>query len=121
MRRRALLTGGALFVLAGAILWIVRATLAENLVNDQLEQRDVAASYRIESIGPRTQRLADVVIGDPKNPDLIARMVEIDVCERGRIAGKQKVSHVSWRRTLRVGVAIVTAAFRARFQSAPRS
>lgn len=78
-RRRTLLTGSALVILASVILWAVRTPLAENLVNDQLQQRDVTASYRIAAIGPRTQRLTDVVIGDPKRPDLVARTVELDV------------------------------------------
>lgn len=79
-RRRGawLLTGGALLVSGGA-LWLLRAPLADNLVADELRDRDVAAAYRIDAIGPRTQRLVDVVIGDPQRPDLVARTVEIDV------------------------------------------
>ena len=45
-----------------------------------------------------------------------ARIVEIPVRERGRLAGEQKVSHVSWRRTLSVGLNIIGAGFRARFR-----
>ena len=48
-----------------------------------------------------------------------ARIVEIPVRERGRIAGQQKVSHVSWRHTLAVAARIVAAGFRARFVSYP--
>ena len=44
-----------------------------------------------------------------------ARIVELPVGERGRVAGEQKVSHVSWRHTLAVGLKIVAAGFRARF------
>ena len=44
-----------------------------------------------------------------------AKIVEIPVAERGRVAGKQKVSHVSWRRTLSVGMKILAAGFRTRF------
>lgn len=40
---------------------------------------------------------------------------EVPVRERRRVAGEQKVSHVSWRRTLSVAVQIVAAALRTRF------
>jgi len=42
---------------------------------------------------------------------------EIPVRERGRLAGEQKVSHVSWRHTLAVGSKIIAAGLRARFAS----
>ncbi len=44
---------------------------------------------------------------------------EIDVTENPRIAGEQKVSHVSWRRTLQVGGQILAAGWRARRRSLP--
>lgn len=50
-----------------------------------------------------------------------ARVVEIPVRERGRIAGEQKVSHVSWRHTLAVGLKIVAAGFRARVAGGRRA
>ena len=43
-----------------------------------------------------------------------APIVEISVRERERIAGQQKVSRVSWRRTLSIGLKILAAGFRAR-------
>jgi hypothetical protein len=50
-----------------------------------------------------------------------AAICEIPVGERRRIAGKQKVSGVTWRRTLAIGCQIVAAGHRARriFQSVP--
>ena len=44
-----------------------------------------------------------------------AKIVEIPVCERPRIAGEQKVGRVSWARTLSVGMKIATAGIRSRF------
>jgi len=44
-----------------------------------------------------------------------AHIAEVPVRERGRIAGQQKVSRVSWQRTLSVGLQITAAAFRTRF------
>jgi Glycosyl transferase family 2 len=42
-------------------------------------------------------------------------IAEIAVCERGRLAGEQKISHVSWRHTLSVGRKIMAAGWRTRF------
>ncbi len=61
------------------VAWWQRNNIAERLVADQLKKYNVKASYRIEDIGLRTQRLRDVVIGDPANPDFVAKSVEIDV------------------------------------------
>ncbi len=62
-----------------AIVWWQRVNIAERLIRDQLAETDVRASYKIEDIGFRTQRLTNVVIGDPANPDLTARLVEINL------------------------------------------
>jgi hypothetical protein len=48
---------------------------------------------------------------------LRARIREIPVRERPRLAGEQKVSRVSWARTLRIGLQIIAAGFRARFRN----
>lgn len=66
-----------LLVLLFAALW-QRTDIADRFVKRQLEQYDVRARYEIEDIGFRTQRLRNVVLGDPANPDLTARTVEID-------------------------------------------
>jgi translocation and assembly module TamB len=78
-RRRGWLFAAGAIGAIGAALWFLRAPLADNIVEDQLDSRGVRASYRIEAIGPRTQTLTDVVIGDPARPDLIARRVEVDL------------------------------------------
>ena len=44
-----------------------------------------------------------------------AEMAEVPVRERERLAGRQKVSRVSLRRTFAIGVKIIAAGFRARF------
>ena len=77
-RRAALFVSGGL-VLAVAAIWVLRAPIADNFVSTQLQQRGVKAQYRIVSIGTRTQTLADVVIGDPAKPDLIARLVKVNI------------------------------------------
>ena len=64
-----------LFVLVA--LWSQRRPIASNFINGVLAGRGVAARYRVADIGFDTQRLTDVVIGDPRRPDLVADWVEV--------------------------------------------
>lgn len=63
-------------VLAG-VAWWQRVEIADNFVASQLESYGVRATYDIADIGVRKQLLHNVVIGDPQNPDLVAKTVEI--------------------------------------------
>jgi hypothetical protein len=74
--RRRWIAGGALAAIAAG-LWLARVPIADNFIQDQLDSRGVPARYVIETIGLRTQRLTDIVIGDPRRPDLTARAVEV--------------------------------------------
>ena len=79
-RSRFRLFGGILLVLillALVVLWISRTTLADNVIQSELNQMDVAASYEIEDIGLRKQVIRNLVIGDPENPDMTAELVEV--------------------------------------------
>ncbi|NIJ22158.1 hypothetical protein FHS95_003869 [Sphingomonas naasensis] len=68
----------ALLVLAALVAgWFQRRTIAHEFVDQELSRRGVRASYRIEQLSPWHQRLTDVVIGDPRNPDLTADWVEL--------------------------------------------
>lgn len=78
-RRAPLLAAAGIGALALGGLWIMRAPIAENLIARELAARNVRASYTVASIGPRTQRIENIVLGDPRNPDLIARWVEVDI------------------------------------------
>lgn len=73
------LAAGGVTALALGGLWIMRAPIAESLVARELAARQVRASYRLVSIGLRTQRIEDIVMGDPARPDLSARWVEVDI------------------------------------------
>jgi len=72
------LTTGAVVVLAAA-LWLAREPIADRVIRDQLAGRDIPASYTIDSIGFRSERLSNLVIGDPSRPDLTARTVEVTI------------------------------------------
>jgi hypothetical protein len=66
-----------LLLIAG--LWIARRPIASEILQSQFEQRGVRATYQLERVGLRTQVVRNLVIGDPKNPDLVARYAMIQV------------------------------------------
>ncbi len=76
VRRGALiLASTTLVVLLG--VWSQRRPIAANFINNQLAKSRVTASYQIDDIGFRTQRLTNLIIGDPARPDLVADWVEV--------------------------------------------
>ncbi len=70
------LTAGAVVVLVAGV-WLVREPIADQFIRDQLDSRGVPASYQIDAIGFRSERLSNVVIGNPARPDLTAKRVEV--------------------------------------------
>lgn len=60
-------------------LWLARKPIADSFIARELAARGVQGRYLVTRIGPRTQRLDNLVIGDPRSPDLTARFVEIDI------------------------------------------
>ncbi|MBX9859214.1 MAG: YdbH domain-containing protein [Sphingomonas sp.] len=77
--RRARWIGGSLAVLglAAVGLWIERRPIVTHYVDRELARRGVSAAYTIADVGLRTQRLTNVVLGDPAQPDLVADWVEL--------------------------------------------
>jgi len=66
---------GLLVVLAivVAVVWIERKSIATHYLKREFERHGVTATYRLDRVGFRTQEVHDLVIGDPKHPDLVAR------------------------------------------------
>jgi len=62
-----------LLVIAIGIIWIERRPIATRFLKSEFERRGVTASYHLDRVGLRTQEVHDLVIGDPKRPDLVAR------------------------------------------------
>lgn len=70
------LTAGTVVVLVGAS-WLAREPIADRVLRDQFASRDIPVAYTIDSIGIRSERLSNVVIGDPQRPDLTAKHLEV--------------------------------------------
>ncbi len=67
-----------LVILLGLIVvWTQRRPIAADFIDRELARRGVRATYEVKTIGFRTQRLEKLVIGDPRDPDLTARWVEV--------------------------------------------
>lgn len=59
-----------LLMVVVAVLWSQREQLADDYIAQVLAENGIAATYEIESIGPGTQVLRNIVLGDPAKPDL---------------------------------------------------
>lgn len=62
---------------AMASAWLQRRTIARSFVDRELAKRGVPARYEIEQLSPWRQRLTNVSIGDPRDPDLTADWIEL--------------------------------------------
>lgn len=100
--RVLLVVSGIVLLLAG-LLWTQRKPIADDLVRRELEKRGVSARYRVAEIGTGRQRLVDVVLGDPKAPDLIADWIDIDtsISLNGAKVTGARVGQARLRATLR--------------------
>lgn len=75
-RRRMGVAAGMLTLAAGGGLWLSRVPIATHVIDRELARRGVPARYGITDLGLGRQRLTNVVIGDPRAPDLVADWVE---------------------------------------------
>jgi len=62
-----------------AALWSARKPIARHYLDAMLTDRGVRARYTIGAIGPVTQRIDHLVIGDPASPDLTIDHAEMDL------------------------------------------
>jgi hypothetical protein len=100
----------AIVLIAIAILWTQRRPLATRYLQSAFEDRGVQASYHLDRVGFRTQQVSNLVIGDPKSPDVTARLAQIQmrvkwdgsfevyrIVARGvRLRGRMINGKVSW-------------------------
>jgi translocation and assembly module TamB len=69
----------ALFAVAILVVWTQRRPIAGHYLKGEFERRGVRASYHLDRVGFRTQEVSNLVIGDPKRPDLTARHAIIQI------------------------------------------
>ena len=80
-----------LMLLALLVVWSQRRPIASDYIERELARRNVRATYEVKQIGFRIQRLENLVIGDPGNPDLTARRVEVRLSWSGLRRPKVKL------------------------------
>jgi len=99
-----------LLAIAVAFVWIQRRPIATEYLKREFERRGVTATYHLDRVGLRTQQVSNLVIGDPKHPDLVARFAQIEtrlkwtgsfdvyrIVARGvRLRGRLVNGKVSW-------------------------
>ena len=80
-RTIGLFGAGILGVLVVALVavWMARKPIANNFIARELQRRGVRATYHLDRIGLRTQRISNLVIGDPAHPDLIAKHAQVEM------------------------------------------
>ncbi len=69
----------AILVAALVILWMERRTIAGNIIDKELDKRGVRTNYTLDRVGLRTQQISNLVVGDPRNPDVVAERVQIQM------------------------------------------
>ena len=92
LTRLGLLLLLGLLVIAAVALWIWRKPIADDYIRDELQRRDVQASYTLDRVGFRTQQVSNLVIGDPANPDLTVQRAVIQL--RIKLTGSVEVYRV---------------------------
>ena len=60
-------------------VWIERRPIASHFLQQEFQQRGVQSSYHLDKIGLRTQQVSNLVIGDPKRPDLTASYAQVQM------------------------------------------
>ena len=93
--RIALLAALTLLVLllaAIAVVWIERRSIATHYLKGEFQRRGVTATYHLDRVGLRTQEVSNLVIGDPKRPDLVARFAHIET--RLKLSGNFEVYRI---------------------------
>src|SRR6185503_19777392 len=84
-----------LLVLLIAVVWIERRPIATHFLKNEFERRGVQAQYHLDKVGFRTQQVSDLVIGDPKHPDLVAKraIIQMKLHLDGSFAVYRVVAH----------------------------
>jgi translocation and assembly module TamB len=68
-----------LLLIVFAFLWSMRVGIATDYIDRELARRGVQATYQVKRIGFGTQIFENLAIGDPRDPDLTAREVRVQI------------------------------------------
>lgn len=99
-----------LILIAALVLWTQRRPIANDILAREMEKRGVQATYTLDRVGLRTQQISNLVIGDPRDPDLTARVAQVQlrikldgsvevfrIVARGvRLKGRMVDGRISW-------------------------
>src|SRR3954471_1788809 len=99
-----------LLLIAIAVVWVERRPIATHYLKGEFERRGVTASYHLDRVGLRIQEVSNLVIGNPKRPDLVAKFAHIEtrlklngnfevyrIVARGvRLRGRLVQGKISW-------------------------
>lgn len=92
--RAALLALAGLVLLALLYGWVTRKSIADNVIAGELERMDLPATYEVAAIGPDQQVIRNLVIGDPKRPDLTVEELRVSTRLRFGFPGIGRVTLV---------------------------
>ena len=68
-----------LLIVTIAVTWVERRPIARYYLENEFERRGVQATYHLDRVGLRTQQVSNLVIGDPRRPDLVARYAQVQM------------------------------------------
>lgn len=106
-------------MIANALLGAWCGILSGRLFSDLGPLRIISRSL-FERIAPREMTFGWTIEAQIAAANLEAKICELPVMERRRLAGQQKVSGVTWRQTLAIGCRILAAAYRT-WRNLPRA
>ena len=79
-KKRWRVLGVLLVLLLGGLLygWFAREQLADTVIAGQMQDLGLPGTWQVESVGPGTQIISNIVIGDPARPDLTVKRVIVE-------------------------------------------
>jgi hypothetical protein len=71
----------AAVALAGGLgwVWLSREEIADDIISGQLKSMGLPATYTVEKVAGQHQVLRNVVVGDPRHPDLTIEQVDVAI------------------------------------------
>ena len=75
-------------------MWLLRKPIADELISTRLAKTGLPATYEVHRIGNGGQILRNLVIGDPRRPDLTVEEVRVDLAPRWGLPGLGRITLV---------------------------